>query len=85
MKIAVQNGLDKLAEELRRCGFEVVMCSECTTPIDAFVYIGESMPTAKIVSSTADERYGVFMINARGKSASEIALMLNRRTYTPLF
>ena len=85
MTVAVQKGLEHIAEALRQYGFDVVIYGEYNYPVDALVYLGESMPLTSSVSSVNHEHHGVFMINARGKSAEDIAQILNRRTYTPLF
>lgn len=85
MIIAVQDGLEKLAREISKYGIKTLMCSECECAVDAFIYIGEHMPTLQSVSASTAQSGGVFMINAYGKSAEEIVDILNRRTYTPLF
>lgn len=85
MTVAVQKGLEHLAEALRGYGFDVVIYGEYQYPVDALVYMGERMPLTQSVSSANHAHHGVFMINARGKSTDEIAQILNRRTYTPLF
>ena len=91
MTVAVQKGLEHLTEALRGYGLDVVVYGEYQYPVDALVYMGEkmpmgeSMPLTQSVSSANHAHHGVFMINARGKSADEIAQILNRRTYTPLF
>ncbi len=85
MIIAVQDGLEKLAREISKYGIKTLMCSECECVVDAFIYIGEHMPTLQSVSASTAQSEGVFMINAYQKSAEEIVDILNRRTYTPLF
>ncbi|MBE7026533.1 MAG: hypothetical protein E7410_03065 [Ruminococcaceae bacterium] len=85
MIIAVQDGLEKLAREIGKYGIKVLMCSECNCAVDAFVYVGDSMPNLPSLSASTAQSSGVFMINAYGKSAGEIVDILNRRTYTPLF
>lgn len=83
MTIAVQNGLENLANALRSYGFDVVDYENYPYPIDAFVYLEAGLLQSMSVCSSC-ESYGVFMVNAHGKSADDIAAILNRRTYTPL-
>ncbi len=84
MVVAIQNGLENMAQQLRGYGFDVVTYGEYRHSIDALVYTGAHMPFVSSVSSSP-ERHGVFMVNASGKSAKEVAAILSRRTYTPLF
>lgn len=91
MVVAVTKGLEHLAGQLRSQEFEVVTFGEYAHPIDAVVYAGSGFHANSItsanISMSADThgRYGVFMVNAEGKSADEVAEILRRRTYTPLF
>ena len=85
MTVAVQKGLEHLSDALRRYGFDVVVYGEYQYPVDALVYVGDSMPLTASVSSANHEHHGVFLVNAHGNSADEIVQFLNRRTYTPLF
>lgn len=85
MIIAIQSGLENLGDALREYGFEVVDIAGSDTAVDALIYMGESMPYVSVTNKAGTSRHGVFMVNARGKSADEIAQILSRRTYTPLF
>lgn len=85
MTVAMQKGLEYMSDTLRRHGFDVVIYGEYSYPVDALVYLGESMPLTSSVGTANHEHRGVFMINARGRSAEDIAQILMRRTYTPLF
>lgn len=92
MVIAVQKGLENLAGQLRNMAFEVVVYGEYAHPIDAVVYHGDSgvgSVTNSVISSVSSSgipgNHGIFMVNANGKSAADIANILRRRTYTPLF
>lgn len=91
MVVAVTKGLEHLAQQLRGQEFEVVTFGEYAHPVDAVVYAGKEFHTDSITSAniamSADThgRYGVFMVNAEGKSAGEVSEILRRRTYTPLF
>ena len=84
MTIAIQSGLENLAQALRGYGFDDVTYGEYRHPVDALVYSGAHMPLRSAVNNS-HEQHGVFMVNANGKSAEEVAAILNRRTYTPLF
>lgn len=91
--IAVQQGLDSLKEGLKAKGYEVVDLEGYTYPIDAMIYQGNSFQISHISHNNmplelrADRRtnYGVFMINATGRSLDEIVDMLKTRYYSPLF
>ncbi len=85
MIIAIQSGLENLGKALREYGFEVVELGESDTVVDALIYMGEPMPHVSVTNKADAYSRGVFMVNARGKSADEIAQILSRRTYTPLF
>ena len=90
MIIAVQKGLENLSSRLRDMEFEVVEYGKHRGHIDAVVYFGQDFSiNATITSSvpTADSaaQHGVFMVNASNKGAAEVAEILRRRTYSPLF
>ncbi|HHV28890.1 YkuS family protein [Acetivibrio mesophilus] len=90
--VAVQSGLDILKQELKRRGFEVVDLETYNYPIDAIVYEGNSFQISHISRNNMPEmttgqraNYGVFIVNAFGKSIGEIEDMLRTRYYSPLF
>lgn len=91
MVVAVTKGLEHLAQQLRAQEFEVVQFGAYAHPVDAVVYAGGDFSASSItnsnisMSSDTHGRYGVFLVNAEGKSAGEVAEILRRRTYTPLF
>ncbi len=90
MVVAVQKGLENLAEQLRQTEFEVVMLGDYNHPVDAIVYGTGDRPSGMMssnisVSSSSHGHFGVFMVNAQNKSVGEVAEILRRRTYTPLF
>lgn len=92
MVVAVQKELNKLKKELSEKGFEVVDLEGYSYPIDAMVYEGNAFQVSYISRNNMPENslssranYGVFMINATGKSADEIEDMLRTRYYSPLF
>jgi hypothetical protein len=90
--VAVQNGLDKIREGLKNKGYKVVNLEGYNYPIDALVYEGNSFQISHISSNNMPEMtmgtrssYGVFMVNAAGKSLDEVEAMLKTRKYSPLF
>lgn len=92
MVVAVEKGLPDIKNELANRGFEVVSLEDYNYPIDAIVYEGNAFQISHISrnnmpESTMSSRssYGVFMINATGKSVEEIEDMLKHRCYSPLF
>ena len=91
MVVAVAKGLEHLAGQLRGREFEVVTFGEYAHPVDAVVCVGNGFRTDGItnanisMSAGIHGRYGVFIVNAEGKTADEVAEILRRRTYTPLF
>ncbi len=84
MTVAVQKGLENLAAALRTYGFDIVEYENYPYSIDALVYTKAGTLQSMSVSYDAYEPHGVFMVNAYGKSADDIAAILSRRTYTPL-
>ena len=85
MTVAIQPGLENLANALRGYGFDVVDYENYPYPVDALVYVGSGIMQNISLCSTVHNPYGIFLVNAYGKSAEDIADILNRRTYTPLF
>ncbi len=78
MKVAVQN--EKLKKALAEQGFDTVDYKN--TDADAVVY--EGTMDAVMVRKEENSR-GVLLINGAGKSPAEIAYMLTKKLYTPLF
>ena len=84
MIVAVQKGLGNLSTQLRARGFDIVTYGEYNYPIDAVVYMGsENSPVMQTAPLTAGG--SVLMVNAMGKTPDQLAVILNRRLYTPLF
>ncbi len=84
MIVAVQKGLGNTGEQLRSRGFDVVTYGEYNYPIDAVVYMGtENSPVTQNMSISGGS--SVLMVNATGKTPGQIAQILNRRLYSPLF
>lgn len=92
MVVAVEKELTDLKDELVKRGFDVVDLEDYNYPIDAIVYEGNSYQISHIsrnnmpiASMSTRSNYGVFIINALGKTADEIQDMLEHRSYSPLF
>jgi len=90
MIVAVQKGMENMAQQLRGMDFEVVTLGEYAHPVEAIVYTDQSagitaVADANIPSDAPSGRHGVLMLNANGKNAAHIAEILRRRTYTPFF
>jgi|GEM_PF-790782 len=90
MIVAVQKGLEHIAQQLRGMDFEVVTLGEYAHPVEAIIYTDHSsgltaVSGANIPSDSPSGNHGVLMVNACGKSAAHIAEVLRRRTYTPFF
>lgn len=90
--VAVQSGLDSLKVELRKRNFDVVDLENYNYPIDAIVYEGNSFQISHVSRNNMPQmimgnrsNYGVFIVNALGKSPDEIEDMLRTRYYSPLF
>lgn len=92
MVVAVEKALSDLKKALRDRGFDVVSLEDYNYPIDAIVYEGNAFQVSHVSRNNMPEAtmstrnsYGVFMINAVGKSVDEIEDMLKHRYYSPLF
>lgn len=93
MVIAVQKGLNAIGCALKDRGYEVVDAESYQYPIDAMVYEGNSFQISYIsrnnmpveMSTNSRANYGIFIINASGKSIDQIEDMLKTRYYSPLF
>ena len=90
--VAVQNCLDDIKNTLVEKGYQVVDIERYKYPIDALVYLGDSSGFSHIPSYNMPEmvtgkraNYGIFMIDATGRSMDEIEYMLKSRYYSPLF
>ena len=83
MTVAVQKGLANMKNSLSALGFDTVYYGEYTHPVDAIVYKGissEIMMKSEPVSAGS-----VFLVDCTNKTPAEVADILNRKLYTPLF
>ncbi|MGI6176404.1 MAG: YkuS family protein [Christensenellales bacterium] len=81
MVVAYQKGLERLAYQLQRHGYEVVPYEE-SRYADALVY---SQSEPGLLNSVQSPNGSLFLVNAHGRSFSEVMDMLKFRTYSPLF
>lgn len=92
--IALQHGLEFLAEALHAKGYITVYADEIDGPVSAYIYqesTNEMHFTA--ISNQLDQGFqmtasmppGVFLINSKNKSTDEILRMIAHRCYSPLF
>lgn len=87
MVVAFEKGLEQLKRQMRAYGFETVTYGEYYHHIDALVYSGniDMSSVTNSYASNAGGFSGVFMVGAHGKTARDIADILNRKAYSPLF
>ncbi len=78
MKVAVQN--EKLKKALAELGFDVTDYGNADA--DAVVYEGAM---DAVMSLNKENTRGVLLVNGAGKSPDEIAHILTKKLYTPLF
>lgn len=83
MIVAVDKKLKKLKSELSALGYDTVCFGEYNYPVDAAVVCGI---TGELINSTPVNTNGsVFYVDGTGKSAKEVAKVLERKLYSPLF
>lgn len=80
-KIACQSGMDELASTLEEYGYELVPPGR---PCDAFVYNG-SAGTLETITGTSNSLPGTLVVNAKGLTPQQVALILRKGSYSPLF
>lgn len=85
MVVAVAGGLENLKSELRHYGFETVTYGEYHHRIDAIVYSRDMNIASFTNVNLPSASGGVLMVNVYGKSAKDIADILSRKSYSPLF
>ena len=92
MIVAVAKELKDIGRGLKERGYQVVELETYGYPIDAMVYAGNAFQISHVSWNNmpemrAGERcsYGIFMINARGKTVEMIDEMLRMRCYEHLF
>ena len=83
MIVAVQKGLSHMKNALSELGFDTVVYGEYRFPIDAIVYYGIS--SELMMSTEPYTSNSVFLVDCTNKTPREVADILRRRLYTPLF
>ncbi|KAB3531882.1 YkuS family protein [Alkaliphilus pronyensis] len=83
-KIAVQDGLEYLKEELEAIGYEII---DFTTGgfVDAIIYTDDYSGIEVFNNDTGGQNNGAILINARSKSTDEIIYIIEKRRYGGLF
>lgn len=83
MVIAVEKGLDSIANHLKTLGYTVVD-ENYKNSIDAYVYENAGIMEIEsynfLSQSTFDSR-GILMVNAKNKTPEEVAQILQNRIY----
>lgn len=93
MNIAIQKGLEALKKDLENRGHEVFYIGEQKVAdavlykeVDTYPYYEiNNIPSAAASSSSANPSYGTLLLNVTNKSLEDILLILEKRTYSPLF
>ncbi len=85
MVVAVQQGLNHIKAQLRQMGYETVTYGDYPYPVDALVYYGSLSRRSVLQATVPQQKKGMLLVCADNKTVAEIAEVLNRRLYTPLF
>lgn len=84
-KVAIQNGLQEIADKLMAKGIEVVSLEESQEPVDAMVYSGVNCDwegctgVQNLEASLEGENNNILMINTVGMSADEAVDLIESR------
>ncbi len=80
-RIICQDGMEELAKALEEYGYELVPPGrDC----DAYVYNG-GMGMLEAIPGSAGGLPGTLVVNGRGLSARQVAGILEKGSYSPLF
>ncbi|KAB3532208.1 YkuS family protein [Alkaliphilus serpentinus] len=82
-RIAIQQGLEGLSNDLQREGYEVVGFN-MANHVDAVIYIDDYDGLRTINNQQGDD-YGAILINAKGKTIEDIKYIIEKRRYGSLF
>lgn len=87
-RIAVQEGLDNIKNDLKQLGFEISNIND--EHLDAIIYMADGNDvsyhnTLTNLSNNSNNNGGTLLINATDKSVNQIAKMINNKLYSPLF
>lgn len=83
-RVALQQGLENLGEELKSRGYEVVAYGD-QGHIDAIVYSDIYSGLSSVNNSAEGNAYGAILINANNKTVDEIVHIIDTRRYERLF
>lgn len=84
MKISIEDSMTVLKKGLMDLGYEVYNFSENISS-DAYIYSERNTGLHKLSSSINPGSDGSLIVDADGKSLSEIHYILRHRVYSPLF
>lgn len=83
-RVAVQNNLVELKEELRSRGYEVVDFYD-KGHVDAIVYIDDYNGIKSVNNESGLNTIGAVLINAKNKTLDQIIYVIENRRYEGLF
>lgn len=84
MIVAIESCPEGIVTELNNFGYNIVDFYNHSGAVDAIIYTGHLSNTFSN-SITSSDNNGIFVINAEGKSATEIDNILQKRLYSPIF
>lgn len=84
MKISIEDQLAHLKNGLIELGYEVYNFSDNISS-EAYIYSEKNTGLHNLNNSITPDSNGALLIDADGKSLSEIQDILNNRLYSPLF
>lgn len=83
-RIAIEQGLEEIKQELKNKGYEVVDYED-KGHIDAIVYKSINGGMENVNNSIDGNIYGAILINANNKTIDEIEYIIETRRYENLF
>ncbi|WP_130805425.1 YkuS family protein [Senegalia massiliensis] len=86
-RVSIQDGLNELAYELKKRGYEIVDHDS-----DAYIYMADGYDISNLTNmidmnmgEDMNNSKGILLINASNKNIDQIEQILNKGYYTPLF
>ncbi|SCY62600.1 YkuS family protein [Alkaliphilus peptidifermentans] len=83
-KIAVEEGLKQVKDELKARGYEIIDFNKGGS-VDAIVYSNDYSGIEAFNNEAGIQDYGAMLINANNKTIEEIVYMIEKRRYGGLF
>ena len=83
-RVAVQNSLGNLKEELKSKGYDVINLTDKGS-VDAIVYIDDYTGIQNMNNEVDANALGAVLINASNKSIDQIIYIIENRRYEGLF